>query len=866
MIGTTPLMAQYLSIKQQYPNTLLLFSVGDFYETFAEDAIVTSKILGIVLTKKPMGSSLTVELAGFPRHALDLYLPKLVKAGHRVAICDQMEDPKQAKGLVKRGVTELVTPGLTYNDIVLDQKKNNYLASVYFDKKEVGIAFLDLSTGEFSLAQGVPTYIQNLIQSLTPAEVIISKEQQHLWQDLTKQPLYSNILDDWIFQSDYAHRLLLDHFKTTSLRGFGIDTSTIGIIAAGAILHYLKDTEHTEISHIRSITNIKEQQYLSLDAFTIRALELIEPQHMGGTSLFEILDGTVTPMGTRLLKKWILFPLKNVQDIQNRLDIVEYFIQHEPLRKELALYLNKIGDLERLISKVATCRINPREMVGLKESLLPVQPIKTLLQNTTSSLLQNMQQALDACHGLVTTIQSTLVEHPPIQHNQGGLIKANVDAALDELHTIMHDGQTYLIQLQQQEIQKTHIPSLKISYNRVFGYYFEVPNTHKDKVPKCWIRKQTLANAERFVTEELKNYEEKILHASDRAKVLEHQLYQSVVLKAKSFIDNIQKNAHIIAQLDCLLALAKQAYEKQYCKPIIDKSTVLDLRDNRHPVIEQRLPLDATYVANDIFLDQEEQQIIIITGPNMAGKSALLRQVALTVLMAQMGSFVPATYARIGLIDKIFTRVGAYDNVSKGESTFMVEMIETANIMHNLSDRSLVLMDEIGRGTSTYDGISIAWSLVEYLHNHPKYRAKTLFATHYHELNAIDSTLPRVKNYKVTVQEASNKVLFLYKLKSGSSEHSFGIHVAQMAGLPSPIIERATNLLNILSNKRNTITTPPSTTQIESTAPKDALQKPANCNCSRLKALLEKLDINQLTPIEALSMLNEIKLNSQNKI
>ena len=858
----TPLMNQYLSIKKKYANTILLFLVGDFYETFSEDAILTSKILGIVLTRKAMGAKSTVELAGFPKHALDLYLPKLVKAGYRVAICDQLEDPKQTKGLVKRGVTELVTPGLTYSDMVLDQKTNNYLAALYFHKTSIGIAFLDLSTGEFSLAQGDTSYMQSLLQGFSPAEVIINKTQQNLWHRFTQQKYYTYSLEDWVFQFDYAYELLTAHFGTSSLKGFGIENYTTGIIAAGVILHYLTETEHKEKSHIRSIIRLEEQHYLWLDGFTIRALELITPQQTEGTSLIETLDQTITPMGTRLLKKWILFPLKEVEPIQERLNIVEYILQNPELEQQLIGHLNEIGDLERLISKVATSRINPREMISLKQALAHIQPIKTLLGQTTSPLLHLIHEALDACCRLVDTIQHTLLDSPPLQTNQGGLIKPHVNSTLDELNTIMHNGKDYLVQLQQKEIQQTHIPSLKISYNRIFGYYLEVPNAHKDKVPQNWIRKQTLSNAERYITEELKLYEENIIHASEKAQLLEQQLYQELVAQAKTYTETIQKNAQIIAQLDCYISFAKQARKYQYCKPIIDHSTILDLKDNRHPVIEQRLPIDRSYVPNNIRLDQQ-QQIIIITGPNMAGKSALLRQVALTVIMAQMGAFVPATYAHIGIIDKIFTRVGAYDNIAKGESTFMMEMTETASIVHNLSHRSLVIMDEIGRGTSTYDGISIAWSLVEYLHNHPKYQPKTLFATHYHELNKLADKLLRVKNYTVTVQENKDKILFLHKLIPGSSEHSFGIHVAKMAGLPTSIVNQATEILTLLSKKGDKINK--ISANNSSKAP-ISLSIDTDTHFNPLKRFIEQIDINNLTPIEALSILHKIKTMIEDKL
>ena len=744
-VELTPLMKQYFSIKEKYPGALLLFQIGDFYETFLEDAVIASKVLGIVLTKRSNGSAKSVELAGFPHHALELYLPKLVKAGHRVAICDQLNDPNQGKGIVQRAVTELVTPGLALSEAILDRKCNNYLAAVVFVKERIGMAFLDLSTGEFCVTEGTNEYMQKLLLSFSPAEVIFNKKQQTLWDNFVKASFSTYALDEWIFQLDYAYNLLNTHLGTRSLKGFGIAHDSIAILAAGAILYYLADTEHKEIKHINSITRLEEHQYVWLDQFTIKALELFTPQQAGGTALIEILDRTITPMGARLLKKWLLFPLKEIALIQERLSIVEYLVAHANLEEELTTYLNQIGDLERLISKVAVGRVNPREMITLQKALVQIDPIQKALQRTSCELLQIIGTQLDGCHPLVENIQNTLHPHPPILTNQGGLIRSHVNDQLDKFHSILHTGKDYLVQLQQKESLRTNIPSLKIAYNRVFGYYLEVSNTHKEKVPTDWIRKQTLTNAERYITEELKHYEENIIHATEQAHLLEQQLYQALVQHSIEFVPYIQQNAKIIAQLDCYLSFAKQAREQHYTKPLIDDSIVLDLKRNRHPVIEQRLPIGINYVPNDIYLDQAQQQIMIITGANMAGKSALLRQVAITVLMAQMGSFVPADAAHLGIIDKVFTRVGASDNLAQGESTFMVEMSETASIMHNLSDRSLILMDEIGRGTSTYDGIAIAWSLIEYLHNHRRYKAKTLFATHYHELNALSNSLPRVQ-------------------------------------------------------------------------------------------------------------------------
>ncbi len=798
-VAPTPLMRQYFAIKEKYPGALLLFRVGDFYETFLEDAVTASKVLDIALTKRANGSAASVELAGFPHHALDLYLPKLVKAGHRVAICDQLEDPKQAKGIVQRGVTELVTPGLSFSEAVLDTRANHYLASIFFDKGVLGMAFLDLSTGEFFVTQGASDYMQKVLHHLAPSEVVFNKKQQALWDGFAQGGLHTYALEEWVFQFDYAYGLLNNHFGTHSLKGFGIADYAAGIIAAGVILHYLSETEHKDIKHIRSIARLEEHHYVWLDQFTVKALELMVPQQEGGTTLIEILDRTVTPMGARLLKKWLLFPLKSVAPIQERLAIVEYLVGDAARAEQLVRCLHQIGDLERLISKVAVGRVNPREMVALKRALEQVQPMQTALQASGCPLLQKLSEQLNGCHALVESIHHTLQEDPPILVNQGGLIRPHVNDELDDLNKIIYDGKDYLVQLQQKERERTHIPSLKISYNRVFGYYLEVPNAHKNKVPADWMRKQTLAGAERYITEALKTYEERILHAGEAAQLLEQQIYQALVAAAAAAIPEIQKNAKHIAQLDGYLSFAKQAAEYHYTKPIIDDGTLLHLKGSRHPVIEQRLPIDKTYTPNDIYLDPSTQQVIVITGPNMAGKSALLRQVALTVLMAQMGSFVPADWAHIGIVDKIFTRVGASDNLAQGESTFMMEMVETASIMHNLSDRSLVLMDEIGRGTSTYDGISIAWALVEYLHNHPNYRPKTLFATHYHELNELASELPRVKNFNVAVQEIDRKILFLHKLVAGGSAHSFGIHVAQMAGMPAAILERARAVLTHLS-------------------------------------------------------------------
>ncbi|WP_243518776.1 MULTISPECIES: DNA mismatch repair protein MutS [unclassified Candidatus Cardinium] len=862
LVEPTPLMRQYFAIKAKYPGALLLFRVGDFYETFLEDAVKASKVLDITLTKRANGSAASVELAGFPHHALDLYLPKLVKAGYRVAICDQLEDPKQAKGIVRRGVTELVTPGLSFSEAVLDTRANNYLAAIFFDKALIGMAFLDLSTGEFFVTQGNTDYLQKVMHHLAPSEIVFNKKQEALWNDFGQSNVHTYAMEDWVFQFDYAYGLLNGHFGTQSLKGFGVSDYPVGIVAAGVILHYLSENEHKKITHIRSIIRLEEHQYVWLDQFTVKALELMVPQQVGGTALIEILDRTVTSMGGRLLKKWLLFPLKEVVRIQKRLDIVAYLVEDPDLAGLLVSHLKQIGDLERLIAKVAVGRVNPREMMALKRALEQVEPIQAALQATGFSLLQNFREQLHHCHALVASIQHTLQEDPPILTHQGGIIQPHVNDRLDALNKIIYDGKNYLVELQQKESKRTNIPSLKVAYNRVFGYYLEVPNAHKNKVPADWMRKQTLAGAERYITEDLKQYEEELLHAGEEAQLLEQQLYQALVTEAISYISPIQENAKHIAQLDVYLSFAKQATEHQYTKPIIDDGKLLNLKGNRHPVIEQRLPVDKTYTPNDIYLDPSAQQIIVITGPNMAGKSALLRQVALTVLMAQMGSFVPATSAQIGVVDKIFTRVGASDNLAQGESTFMMEMTETASIMHNLSDRSLVLMDEIGRGTSTYDGISIAWALVEYLHNHSRYRAKTLFATHYHELNELAKELPRVKNFNVAVQEIDRKILFLHKLVPGGSEHSFGIHVAQMAGMPAMILARARAILAHLSQVGGKVGKVDE--KIEN-LPKEQYQlklfepNEPNKGLSDLKAFLEAIDMDRLSPVEALLKLNEIK-------
>ncbi|MDO9552531.1 DNA mismatch repair protein MutS [Rhodonellum sp.] len=857
-VKETPLMKQYNAIKSKHPGALLLFRVGDFYETFGEDAIKASKVLDIVLTKRANGSASHIELAGFPHHSLDTYLPKLVRAGHRVAICDQLEDPKEAKGIVKRGVTELVTPGLSFNDNVLDKRKNNFLASIYFGNEILGIAFLDLSTGEFMCAEGSQSYIDKLLQSFSPSEVIYSKAARSRAAEVLKDNYSTFHCEDWVFQFDYTYEKLINHFATQNLKGFGIENLEHGIVAAGAVLFYLEETEHREVKHIASISRIAEEKYVWLDKFTIRNLELVYPQQEGGIPLIQILDHSITPMGSRMMKKWMVLPLKEKEPIEERLKVVEHFYNEAEAGEEILAHLKHIGDLERIISKVAVGRINPREMNQLKRALKNTLPIKSLLKTGKNNSLRKLSDQINPSEFLLEKIQRELQEEAPMLIHQGGIINDGVDAELDEYRGLANTGKDYLLKLQQREIQATGITSLKIAFNKVFGYYLEVTNSHKDKVPQEWIRKQTLVNAERYITPELKEYEEKILNAEERMIAIEQRYFMALIQDASEYVPQIQQNARILATVDCLLSFARVARSNQYCKPKIADTDSLEIKDGRHPVIEKQLPIGEPYVPNDIYLDNDAQQIIIITGPNMAGKSALLRQTALIVLMAQMGSFVPASYARIGIIDKVFTRVGASDNLSRGESTFMVEMTETASILNNLSDRSLVLMDEIGRGTSTYDGISIAWSIVEFLHNHPKFRAKTLFATHYHELNQLADDFPKVKNYNVSVKEVGNKVIFMRKLKEGGSEHSFGIHVAQMAGMPNHVVLRASEIMlhlekdKAIHNQNEKIREIPKNTYQLSLFEMDPKFK-------ETKEMLEKIDINTISPIEALIKLNEIK-------
>ncbi|QJD79306.1 DNA mismatch repair protein MutS [Spirosoma rhododendri] len=861
----TPLNRQYNQIKAKYPGALLLFRVGDFYETFGEDAVRASKILGITLTKRNNGGS-NEELAGFPHHSLDTHLPKLVRAGERVAICDQLEDPALAKGIVRRGVTELVTPGVSYNDNVLDTRRNNYLAAVHFGKgdDEFGVSFLDISTGEFLASQGNAAYVDKLLQSFNPSEVLYCKRNRQEFGALFGDKFHTYTLEDWAFTYDFGYNFLRQHFQTTSLKGFGIEGLPDGVIAAGVILYYLNETEHKDLQHITRVTRLEEDRYVWLDRFTIRNLELTAAQQEGGVPLIQILDQTVTPMGARLLRKWLSLPLKEKALIDERLNMVDLLVQDPDLADTMVGHLRQIGDLERLVSKVAVRRINPRELLQLKRSLQHVLPIKemliTALTQTESGSLKKYADQLNPVAFLIDRIEAELREDPPTLSNQGGMIKQGINAELDELTAIAYSGKDYLVQLQEREIERTGITSLKISYNKVFGYYLEVTHAHKNRVPEDWIRKQTLVNAERYVTPELKEYEEKILNAEEQIFQIEARMFGELVLSAGEYVGAIQQNARALSVLDVLSSFARVAVKNKYVRPDISESKVLNIKDGRHPVIEQQLPPGEPYIPNDIYLDDETQQIIIITGPNMAGKSALLRQTALIVLMAQSGSFVPASSAEIGLVDKIFTRVGASDNLSRGESTFMVEMTETASILNNLSERSLVLMDEIGRGTSTYDGVSIAWAITEYLHNKTDCRPKTLFATHYHELNDLAADNPRIKNFNVAVKEMGNKVIFLRKLKEGGSEHSFGIHVAQMAGMPAQIVGRAGEILKQLESSNRTEL---NREKIRDAVPQErelALKifEAGDPKSELIKEKLRAIDVNRLTPIEALLKLNEL--------
>ena len=856
----TPLMQQYNVIKAKYPGALLLFRVGDFYETFGEDAVKTAQILGIVLTRRGQGPNGHIELAGFPHHSLENYLSKLVRAGQRVAICDQLEDPKATKTIVKRGVTELVTPGVAYNDNILNQKANNYLAAVYFEKQQCGVSFLDISTGEFHVAQGSIEYVDKLLQGFKPTEVVFQKSKRKEFMEYFGDKFYTFHLDDWAFTVDYATETLTKHFEVSSLKGFGVDKLSTGIIAAGVILHYLNETEHRNLKHITAISRLEEDQFMWLDRFTIRNLELVSSANDNAVTLFDVLDQTSTPMGARLLHKWIIMPLKELKPIQERLGMVEYFVQHPDLIESLLNHIKQIGDLERLISKVGLQKVGPRELSQLKKALQHIEAVKQIAAESKNPFLEQLAEQLNPCLSIRARLERELQEDPPAVLLKGNVIAEGVDEELDRLRKIAFGGKGFLVEIQKREAAATGIPSLKIAFNNVFGYYLEVTHTHRDKVPSDWIRKQTLVNAERYITPELKEYEEQILGAEDKIQQIEIRLYQELVYQVSTNIKAIQLNAFQIAQLDVLLCFAQLAIKNHYVKPALNTRKLLDIKGGRHPVIEKQLPVGEEYITNDVFLDNDTQQIIIITGPNMSGKSAILRQTGLIVLMAQMGSFVPAKAAEIGLVDKIFTRVGASDNISSGESTFMVEMNETASILNNISDRSLILLDEIGRGTSTYDGISIAWAIAEFLHTHPSAKPKTLFATHYHEMNELASTMSRIKNFNVSIKEAGNKIIFLRKLVPGGSEHSFGIHVAKMAGMPPKLINRANEILKKLEIDRT-----------EGQSIKDSIKKVQNQAYQlhmfaiddpvlvKIRDMLNNLDVNVLTPVEALLKLDEIQ-------
>ena len=869
----TPMMKQFFDLKAKHPEALLLFRCGDFYETYCEDAVIASQILGITLTHRNNGYNKGDEMAGFPHHALDTYLPKLIRAGRRVAICDQLEDPKLTKKLVKRGITELVTPGVAMSDTVLNYKENNFLCAVHFGKGACGVSFLDISTGEFLTGEGTYDYVEKLMGNFQPKEVLYDRERRHDFERYFGTRLCTYEMDEWVFTEQTAHQKLFKHFNVRSLKGFGVDHLKSGVIAAGAILQYLEQTLHSQIAHITSLSRIDEERYVRLDKFTIRSLELISTMQEDGKSLLDVIDQTVSPMGSRLLRRWLVFPLKEEKPINERLDIVDYFFREPDFRQVIDDRLHAIGDVERIASKIAVGRVTPREMVQMKVALQAIEPIKAACLKATNESLRRVGERLSLCEELRERIAREIQNDPPQLIQKGGVIRDGVNSELDELRHIAYSGKDYLLQIQEREAQETGIASLKIGYNNVFGYYLEVRNTYKDKVPQEWVRKQTLAQAERYITQELKEYEEKILGAEDKILSLEQRLFNELVVAAQAFIPQIQQNANVIAHLDCLLSAAKTAEEHHYVRPVIDSGDVINIRQGRHPVIETQLPLGERYVPNDILLDKERQQIIIITGPNMAGKSALLRQTALIVLLAQIGSFVPAESAQIGLVDKIFTRVGASDNISLGESTFMVEMTEAANILNNVTPRSLVLFDELGRGTSTYDGISIAWAIVEYLHEHPKAQARTLFATHYHELNEMEKNFSRIKNYNVSVKEADGKVIFLRKLERGGSEHSFGIHVAEIAGMPKSIVKRSNVILKQLESDLTT----PHSNQLSENAQVGRVGKPtaeiANSRegmqlsffqlddpvLCQVRDEILGLDVNNLTPLEALNKLNDIK-------
>ncbi len=856
------MMKQFLDLKAKHPDAVMLFRCGDFYETYSTDAIVAAEILGITLTKRANGKGKTIEMAGFPHHALDTYLPKLIRAGKRVAICDQLEDPKMTKKLVKRGITELVTPGVSINDNILNYKENNFLAAVHFGKAACGIAFLDISTGEFLTAEGPFDYVDKLLNNFAPKEVLFERGKRGMFEGNFGSKFFTFELDDWVFTETSSREKLLKHFETKNLKGFGVEHLKNGIIASGAILQYLEMTQHTQIGHITALARIEEDKYVRLDKFTVRSLELIGSMNDGGSSLLSVIDKTISPMGARLLKRWMVFPLKDEKPINDRLNVVDYFFRQPDFKELIEEQLHLIGDLERIISKVAVGRVSPREVVQLKVALQAIEPIKEACMQADNASLNRIGEQLNLCLSIRDRIAKEINNDPPLLINKGGVIKDGVNTELDELRQIAYSGKDYLLKIQQRESELTGIPSLKIAYNSVFGYYIEVRNIHKDKVPQEWIRKQTLVNAERYITQELKEYEEKILGAEDKILMLETRLYTELVQALSEFIPAIQINANQIARVDCLLAFANVARENNYIRPVIEDNDVLDIHQGRHPVIEKQLPIGEKYVANDVMLDSATQQVIIITGPNMAGKSALLRQTALITLLAQIGSFVPAESAHIGLVDKIFTRVGASDNISVGESTFMVEMNEAADILNNVSSRSLVLFDELGRGTSTYDGISIAWAIVEYIHEHPKAKARTLFATHYHELNEMEKSFKRIKNYNVSVKEVDNKVIFLRKLERGGSEHSFGIHVAKMAGMPKSIVKRANEILKQLEtdNRQQGISGKPLNEVSENRGGMQLsffqLDDPILC---QIRDEILNLDVNNLTPLEALNKLNDIK-------
>ena len=874
--GLTPMMQQFFDLKAKHPDALLLFRCGDFYETYCEDAVTAAQILGITLTKRNNGAGVKGdEMAGFPHHALDTYLPKLIRAGKRVAICDQLEDPKLTKKLVKRGITELVTPGVALNDNVLNYKENNFLASIYISKDTkkkdksltpnilIGIAFLDISTGEFMTGEGPFDYVEKLLTNFSPKEVLFERDNKQLFEQLFGTRYCTFPMEDWVFTEQAATQKLLKHFGTKTLKGFGVERMECGVIAAGAILHYLELTLHPNISHITTLARIEQERYVRLDRFTVRSLELVQPMQNEGCSLLQVIDRTTTPMGGRMLRRWVLFPLKDEKKINERLDVVDYFFRHPEFRDLIEENMQLVGDLERIISKVATGRVSPREVRQLRIALAAMKPIKEACLTAENETLKSMGKRIELCEELRDRITRELQDDPPQLVNKGNVIRDGVDATLDELRSISRNGKDYLLQIQEREVAQTGISSLKIGYNNVFGYYLEVRNTYKDKVPAEWIRKQTLAQAERYITQELKEYEEKILGADEKILAAEERLFGELVLAAQTFIPQIQADANMVAHLDCVFSFAKAAREHRYIRPQIDDSLIIDIKQGRHPVIETQMPAGERYVPNDILLDNERQQIVIITGPNMAGKSALLRQTALITLMAQIGCFVPAEAARIGMVDKIFTRVGASDNISLGESTFMVEMTEASNILNNVSPRSLVLFDELGRGTSTYDGISIAWAIVEYLHEHPKAQARTLFATHYHELNEMEKNFKRIKNYNVSVKETGEKVIFLRTLQRGGSEHSFGIHVAEIAGMPKSIVKRANAILKQLEQDNSgvgTVGKPSAESLNQSRSGMQLsffqLDDPILC---QVRDEILGLDINNLTPVEALNKLNEIK-------